>query len=836
MAIAVLLCITSAAQTRLVRGTIIDSVSRLPLPNVSVVELNKTRGTISDAAGKFKINIENRTKVLVFTATGYKPVRLVVTDTLVTDYMIMLSKSFTTLAPVIVNAKKTRYRNKNNPAVELIREVIANKTKNGPGAPDHLSYEQYEKAKILFDKPSKLIVNNFIMKKYQFVFENVDTVLVPGKTLFPAYLEEVYSKNYYRKTPEKKKKIVLARKSTDLGEYLDMTAISQILKRLYEEVNIYDNSVNAFTMQFLSPIADIAPTFYKYFIVDTIEENGKKIVQLDFMPRNPEDLLFKGTLYITLDGNFAVKKVSLDVSKHINVNYIRHFEVHQDFEEGIGNHYHLSSSRMVAYFSPFPNTPAVYGERIIAIKNVNDTIISEEAMKGREVDTLSQASIQTNNYWQEERPEPLSQPEANAYINTDSLVRMRSYSQLMDIVTLLTAGYKSVGKFEIGPVGSFYSFNSVEGNRLQFGIRSKPALSTKYFVDSYVAYGFGDQRWKYFLSGTYSLNHQSIYTFPFHYIQASYMHDTRILGQEDVFTQGNSFLGSFNRGINDAWLYNDIFRLTYVHELQSHFSYTIGMKYWSQQPTGSLHYIFKDGISEPDTLHQIITTELSFTVRWAPHEQFYQGKATRRDVINKYPIITFQYAKGISGLFGGQYSYDALNLAIFKRFYTAPLGFSDIGINAGYLAGNLPYPLLIIHPGNQSYFYSVNSYNLMNNGEFLSDHFASMRIDHYFNGFFFNKIPLIKKLRLREVIEAKFLIGGLRDENNPAVNPSQMQFPTTNGVTSSFPLGGKSYFEAGFGIYNIFSFIRIDLVKRFSFLSHPNISDLGLRFSTNLNF
>jgi hypothetical protein len=367
-------------------------------------------------------------------------------------------------------------------------------------------------------------------------------------------------------------------------------------------------------------------------------------------------------------------------------------------------------------------------------------------------------------------------------------------------------------------------------------MRSKPKLSTRYFVDSYVGYGFGDERWKYSVTGTYSINNKSIYSFPFHYIQASYIHDIRILGQEGLFTQGNSFLGSFNRGLNNSWLYNNIFRLSYVHEMQSHFSYTLGMKYWLQQPTGSLSYIYKQNPNEPDTIKQLTTGELSLSLRWAPHEQFYQGKASRLDIINKYPIFSLQYSKGMQGLFGGQYNYDAFRLGIFKRFYLSPIGFSDVNIIAGYLGGNLPYPLLTIHPGNQSYFYSYIAYNLMNTGEFLSDHYAGMNIDHYFNGFFFNKIPLIKKLRLREVIECKLLFGGLRNENNPAFNTSQMQFPTTNGITSSYVLGSQPYFEAGVGIYNIFSIIRIDLVKRFTYLNHPNISSLGLRFSTNFNF
>jgi hypothetical protein len=834
--ISVLLCSGSHAQIRVIRGTVLDSGSHAPLQNVSIMEFHKTKGTLSNTSGHFKISVDSGTRQLVFTATGYHPYYLSLSDTLLHEQMIMLSKSFTILSQVVVNARKGRYRNKGNPAVELIRKVISNKTRNGPEAADYTSYREYEKARILFDKPPRMISNNFITKKFHFVFENIDSTMIPGKKLFPVYMEETFSQNYFRKHPEKKKKRVLTRKTTDLGEYLDMKAISEVLNRLYEDVNIYDNSVSAFTMQFLSPIADLGPTFYMYFIQDTIVENGVKLVRLNFAPRNPEDLLFKGTLFITLDGNYAVKNLTLELSKHINLNYVRYFEIDQQFDKGPGEHYYLSHSEITAFFSPLPKAPAVYGQRTIDIKDPNDSVIDEQVMQGKPVDSTLISSSQQDSFWQAERTVPLSVHEAKTYENNDSLVKMRSYKRIMDIITLLTAGYKSMGKFEAGPVGSFYSFNSIEGKRLQFGMRSKPTLSSRYFMDGYAAYGFGDQLWKYYFSGTYSINHQSIYSFPFHYIQASYMYDTRVLGQEDIFSQGNSFLGSFNRGLNNSWLYNHIFRLSYVHETESHFSYTIGMKYWVQTPAGTLHYVFKQPGATLDTMKQITTSELSVSKRWAPHEQFYQGKATRRDIINKYPVITFQYSKGIAGLFGGQYNYDAFNINFFKRFYIAPIGFSDVGISAGYRAGVLPYPLLIIHPANQSYFYSFGSYNLMNTGEFLSDRFASIHIDHYFNGFFLNKIPLIKKLRLREVVECKMLLGGLRDENNPSMNPSQMQFPTENGSTFSYVLGNQPYFEAGIGIYNIFSFIRVDLIKRFTYLNHSNISSMGLRFSTNINF
>ncbi len=813
-----------------------DSATITPLPNVSVCVKKILHCALSDNDGKFRISVDKNVRRLTFTTTGYHPLSISLTDSSEQEVTVLLSKSYTTLKDVVVNAKKKKYRNKNNPAVDLIRQVIANKSKNGPGAYPYNSFEQYEKIRVLFDKIPHIIADNRMLKKFHFMFENRDTALVTGKSLIPVYLEESISENYYRQHPEKRKKTILGRKSVDFGEYLDMKGISIALNRLYEDFNIYDNTISVFTMQFISPVADLAPTFYMYYIEDTVIDNGEKLVKLFFTPRNPEDLLFRGTLYITLDGNYAIRKMETGISKHTNLNWVKEFKVRQDFEKGPGQHYYLANSDMLAYFNPFRKTPGLYGERVVTVSHVTDTLLPDAVFNGPRVDSLSAASHQPTSFWADGRPEPLNASEARTYSNTDSLVKMRSYHRLADYITLFTAGYKSAGKFDIGPVANFYSFNSLEGQKLRFGGRSNAKLSKLFFMESYAAYGFKDERWKYFLSGTYSINHQSIYTYPFNYIQVSFQHDTKNPGQESVFAQGNAFLSSFTRGINTEWLYNDIFRVSYIHEFWDHLSYNLGMKRWKQQPAGSLMYLYEPVPGKFDTAQTITSSELSATLRWAPHEQFYQGRSIRSDIINKYPIITFQYAKGIKGFFGGGYDYDAYHLNIYKRFYLAPIGFSDVTFDGGWLGGNLPFPLLIIHPANQSYFYSENAYNLMNFGEFVSDHYAGINIDHSFNGFFFNKIPLFKKLRLREVVAAKLLYGGLRDENNPASNPSQMKFPLTNGLLSTYSLGGKPYFEASVGIYNIFSVIRIDLVKRFTYLDHPGISGLGLRFSSNFNF
>jgi hypothetical protein len=331
------------------------------------------------------------------------------------------------------------------------------------------------------------------------------------------------------------------------------------------------------------------------------------------------------------------------------------------------------------------------------------------------------------------------------------------------------------------------------------------------------------------------LNNKSIYHYPFHYIRASYQKETKIPGQELQFVQEDNFLLSFKRGNNDKWLYNRIFNFNYVHEFGDHISHNFGFKHWKQEPAGSIAYMKPLVGGGLEKINEITTTELSAEFRWAPHEQYYQGKLYRIPIINKYPIFTLRYIAGIKG-FGGEYSYHNLNLRAEKRFYLSQLGYTDIALEGGKIFGNVPFPLLTIHRANQSYTYQLASFNLMNFMEFVSDQYASATVDHYFNGFIFNKIPLLKRLKLREVIAGKILYGSLRPENDPNKNPDQMKFPTTNAVVSTFALDKTPYFEASVGVMNIFKLVRIDVVKRFTYLDHPDIPTWGIRARVKFDF
>jgi hypothetical protein len=821
-----------------VTGIVKDSSSGLPVSNASVYFKN-AKGVRTDSSGAYLLQSDQAVTYIEFSIVGYKKLRIPIKqDTGVLEINVKLRPLYNELSNVTVTKKnKARYTNKNNPAVELIRQVIDHKSENRMEGYNSSSFEKYEKLQVSLSNLTEKLKKNRFTKKFGFVFDNGDTSKIEGKSISPVYLEETISKNYYQKKPERNKTVIVAQKKVDFGEFIDSRGVSAYLNRLYEDVDIYSNNLSLLTNQFLSPVADMAPTFYMYFIKDTMEVDGEKLIRLYFSPRNPNDLLLRGTLYITLDGKYAIQKLNILVSKYANINFVRELKINQDFEKGSNGRYHVSKSDMIADFGLSKNGGGFVGERTVSYKDFKtDITFNDTVFAGPRTVVLADALDKNNSYWDISRHDSLTRAESKVYANIDSLKKMPSFKRTLDIATLFLAGYKSFSVVEVGPVSTFYSFNPVEGFRLRFGGRTTPKLSNRFYTEAYGAYGFKDEKWKYFLSATYSLNNKTIYAFPLHYLRASFQRDTKIPGQELQFVQEDNFLLSFKRGDNNKWLYNDIFRFDYVRELNNHFSYTVGAKYWKQSPAGKEFVYTKLDNGAPSNIPDITTGEASLELRWAPHEQFYQGKLYRIPIINKYPIFRFRYIAGIKGLFGGEYNYQSLNLNISKRFYLSQLGYTDVSLEGGYLSGKVPFPLLTIHRANQTYTYQLNSYNLMNFLEFVSDHYASVNIDHYFNGFIFNKIPLLKKLKWREVITGKLLMGGLRSENNPEKDPEQLKFPVTEGVTSTFSLSQAPYIEISAGIANIFKLLRVDVVKRLSYLDHANVPQWGVRGRIKFDF
>ncbi|MBK0378763.1 DUF5686 and carboxypeptidase-like regulatory domain-containing protein [Mucilaginibacter segetis] len=826
------------AQNTVVTGIVTDAKTKETLPFVTVAFTGSTIGANSNNDGKYTIQSVKPYSQIKVTYIGYKDAVIPVEPGKTQVINVKLVPTETQLNEVnVTSAKRKKYTNKDNPAVELIRQVVAHREKNRPENYNYVEYKEYDKMQFSLSNLSEKISEKKFFRKYKFIFENRDSTSFPGKSLLPIYLDEKLSQVYYRKEPENTREVILGEKSVNFGAAVDNQGITQYFKHLYAKVDIYDNSIMLLTRDFLSPISNAAPSAYKFFITDTIAtDSNNKLVELSFTPRNTNDVLFEGRMYITLDGNYAVEAVNLTVNKNINVNFVKSLHIDQEFAQNPDGRYHLNKSTTYADFGLTQNGKSgLFGIRTITYDNyiinkprpdttyTNNTEVASDEVKHR-----------SEQFWRENRLDTLTLAESKVYKNIDSLTHMPSFRRTADIVTLLFAGYKGFGPFELGPASTFYSFNPVEGFRLRLGGRTTPELSKRIYFETYGAYGFKDEKWKYFFSSTYSFNNSSIYRFPQNYLRASFQRDTKIPGQQAQFVQEDNFLLSFKRGNNDKYLYNDIYKLDYVHEFENHFSYTIGAKKWMQTPAGSLlPFITNLG----NVVSTLTTTEASFGIRYAPHEQFYQGKLYRTPIINKYPILSLDLTAGLKNVLGGSYNYQNLHFRADKRFYLRRLGYSDVSVEAGNIFGQVPYPLLTIHRANQTYAYLLDSYNLMNFLEFVSDHFESVNIDHHFGGLFFNRIPLLKKLKWRETASVKLLYGGVRDENNPSIHPTLYRFPVDDtGTPITYSLGNKPYIEGSVGIENIFKFIRVDLVRRFNYLDHPDVAKWGIRTRIKFDF
>jgi hypothetical protein len=828
------------AQSTVVSGTVTDASNKKPLPFVTVSFKGTTIGVNTDDKGNYALSSDKPVSQVKVSFLGYKDALFTVKPGITQVLNVRLVPIATQLDEVVVKSgKKPKYRNKDNPAVELIRKVIENKEKNRPQSYAYVEYKEYDKMQFSLSNVKDNLSDKKFFRKYKFVIDNRDSTTVPGKSLMPVFLDEKLSQYYYRKEPEKEKTITLGQKTVNFGDAVDNEGLTVYFKHMYYKVDIYSNVVFLMTTNFLSPIANSAPTFYKFFITDTVVVNNQKLVELSFTPRNTTDVLFVGKIYITLDGNYAVQRADLTINKNINLNFVNSMSVNLEFEQNPDGRYHLSKSTTLADFALTQNKKGgLFGIRTIVYGNYKVNVPQPDSTyKGHEDAVPDEARHRNDQFWAQNRLDTLSLAESKVYKNVDSLRNMPSFRRTLDIATLLLAGYKDFNWFEVGPANAFYSFNPVEGLKLRFGGRTTPALSKRYYFETYAAYGFKDEKWKGFLSATYSLNDKSIYKFPQNYIRASAQYDTHIPGENIQFVEEDNFLLSFKRGNNDKYLYDLVYRLDYVHEYENHFSYAFGLNNQVQSPTGSLYFLNLNSNNQQQSIANLTTTDFTATLRYAPNEQFYQGKIYRIPVPSKNPVFTFTYDAGLKNVFGSEYNYQKLYGRIDKRFYLSQLGWADVTAEGGKIFGQVPYPLLTIFRANQTYAYDIYSYNLMNFLEFVSDHYESIDIDQHFNGFFFNKIPLLKKLKWRETASFKAIYGGVSDENNPSLHPSLYQYPVTStGQPITYALGRTPYIEGSVGIENIFKFVRVDLVRRFTYLNNYDVAKWGIRTLVQFNF
>lgn len=810
----------------IVKGQVTDSKTGQPVPFAAVLLENTTVGTVTDDKGNYIITTDAPAYKIRFSYLGYDTETHIITPGKTQTVNVKLNESAINLNEVVVKPKKVKYKNKDNPSVELIRKVIENKSLNRKEGADFLMYDKYEKVKFGLINLDHRFTQTKAFKDFKFVFDNTDTTYSNGKFNLPLFIKESYSAYYYRKNPEATKEIIKAEKTINFSEYIDNKGVNSTIQYLYQDINIYDNEIFFLTNKFLSPIAGTAPLFYKYFIIDTSYVGDTKCVKMFFEPRNPEDFLFHGFLYITSDSLYAIRKIDMSFNKGINIDWVKDVRIVQDFQKVGERSWMLAVDDVLLEFEITKDTPGMFGQRTVSYTgySVNQPI-DDNIFKGPDVVTEEDVTDKNNRYWEAVRTPPLTKTEQQIYATVDSVKKVPSFRRQMNLIMLLTTDFLNVGKVEFGPVSNFYSYNPIEGSRARFGFRTTPKFSKWIYFEPMIAYGFGDKQLKYNFKTTLSLTGTSIYQFPVKSLSLSYGYDTRIPGQELEFAQGDNVFLSLKRGVDDKIWYNRTFRFEHLNEFDNHFSYTLGYNFTRQTPGGNLHFIPGNAPEVPF----IDISEAYLKLRYAPKEEFYQGKLYRDPVPSVHPVLLLQYNVGSKGI-GGDYNYQRLQADITKRFYISIVGYTDVGLEAGKVFGHVPYPLMFIHNANQTYAYQRYSYNMMNFLEFVSDEYVSLNIDHSFNGFFVNKVPLLKKMKLREVVTLKALYGGVSDGNNPDLHPDLFKYPVDgNGIPLTYTLEKKPYVEASVGFSNIFRVLRVDLIRRITYLNNPNVSPFGVR-------
>ena len=831
-------------QNTIIKGVVTDSITGERLPYVSLIFKGTTIGTATDGDGNFSFSALTDVKNLEVSYLGYDTKEVKVIPGKTNNLKIKLAPNGITLNEVVVKPKKEKYSKKENPAVKFVKQVIASRESNDPRNHDYFQYDQYEKMVFAMNdyhpKPKK----NGKPGTFDFLIDFVDTLDV-GTTILPVSEKEKVESVYYRKEPKSEKRIVKGNKSSGVDEIFSRDGIQQFLNEVFREVDIFKNDIPLFLQRFVSPLSTIGPNYYKYYLLDTLNVNGQKCVDLGFVPFNSETFGFTGHLFVTLDSTFFVQKAILNVPKDINLNFVSGMTIEQTFERTPDSTRIITKDDINVNFKLSEKSKGMYARRLNIYSNHSfDEPDAERALVFKEsapVITLKDAYQQSEDFWTSNRPEEAIKKNPNSVEKLMAKFRSVPIFYITEkVVSVLVSGYIPTNKdplkskFEFGPMNTAISGNAIEGARFRVGGTTTTAFSRNLFFDGYMAYGTKDEKLKYDALVEYSFNDRKEYRkeFPLNSIRLEYMYDINQLGQQYMYASKDNMFLAWKRQKDTRATYLRQAELTYYHEHYNGLAYGAVIRNRREYATEYAVFdrIGPDGAISPVKSYDMTELELKF--RYAKDEKFYQTRNLRYPITFDALIFNFSHVMAKKDLLGSSYDYHRTDIGIQKRFWFSAFGYVDLITKAGKVWNKVPYPLLILPNANLSYTIQPESYTNMNAMEFISDEYASWDLTYYMNGNLLNRLPLVKKLKWREVFCFRGLWGHLTDKNNP-MNGGEGLYLFPNG---SYTLGKAPYMEASIGIENIFKFLRLDYVWRLNYRDHPGIQTKGVRFMMRMSF
>ena len=842
-----LLVFSAASSFAQLKGVITDSITHEPLMYISVYYEGKGVGGVSNANGEYQIETRKGWNEVTFSSVGYRTKVIKITPGQKV-LNVQMAPDDVMLTEVVVKPKKEKYSKKNNPAVDFMRKVIEHKKAQRLDENEYYQYDQYEKMKMSLNDITPEKMEKGIYKKYSFLLDQIEVSEATNSLILPISIQETASQTVFRKDPESKKTIIKGMNSNGINEFFSTgDMLGTVLQDVFTNVNIYDDEIRLLQRRFTSPIAKEGINFYKYYLMDTLTVDKDTCVHLTFVPQNSQDFGFTGHLYVLKDSTYAVKKCIMNLPKKTGVNFVNQLNIVQQYEQLPNGNWVLMDDDMLVDLALVKSTGGIQVQRVTKYSNYKFDPIEPRMfrLKGsviKEADMLSKS----DEYWAEVRQVPLSKTESTMDVFMNRIEQIPGFKYIIFGAKAVienfveTTGPKKPSKFDFGPINTTISNNYVDGLRLRLSGMTTAHLNPHWFVNGYGAYGFKDHRWKYSGTLTYSFNKRDyvVWEFPKHFISATYSYDVMSPMDKFLFTDKDNIFLSMKTTTVDQMSYMRDATINYELETLTGFGVKAMLRHRNDEPTGKLEYLRNDAAQT--RVHDITTSEASVTLRYAPGESFVNSKQRRVPVSLDAPIFTLTHAMGFKGVLGGEYNFNRTEASIWKRFWLpASWGKIDCSVKAGAEWNVVPFPLLILPEANLSYITQRETFSLINNMEFLNDRYASMSLSYDMNGKLFNRIPLIKNLKWREMFRIRALWGTLTDKNNPfkSSNPDLFRFPTRDGKFTSFVMDPKvPYIEGSIGIYNIFKLLHVEYVHRFTYRDNPGINKNGIRFMVLMVF
>ena len=829
-------------------GIVKDSITGEPLPFVSVYFDGSTIGAMTDDNGTFTLQNNQGYTKLAAASLGYDTKFIDLKPGKKNDNLeVLLKPTAFEISEVVVKPKREKYTRKDNPAVELIKKVIAHKNDNRIEAKPEYQTEVYEKLSLSLDNFNPNLDKNKFLKKFKFIKNYLDTSEFNGKPILTVSVRENLSDFYYRKSPKAEKTIVRAKRMQGIDKTLDDGGgITSNLEEIFKSINIFDNNIPILLNRFVSPLSStLATTYYHYYIMDTLDVGGDKCVDLAFVPANSESYGFTGRLYITLDGNYAVKKVLINTPANINLNWVDKLRIEQEFKQMPDSTWVLDQENTFVNFYVVKGTQQLYAHQLRNYDNYNFNVQNADSVFGLlgALHVLPEATAQPDTFWTHNRPIPLKEKEDALKDLLGQLRKVPAFNAIIKTAEILITGYiptandKKVTKFDFGPMNTTFSANHLEGFRMRVGGMTTANLNPYWFASGYLAYGTNDRKIKYNLKLTHSFTKKEYHE------GENPVNNLSFIQEYDVYTPGQDFLFTSKDNIFVAWKVGEpVTKMQYIRKsvLQYEKEWLNGLtwKSWimnqNNEAAGTLQYIKRDESGNLYHIKDFTTSEIGTQLRFAPGERAYNGRSGKESVFNlskDAPVFKLSHQLGIKGVLGGDYNYNHTEISAEKRIWLSSFGHIDAQIKAGKVWDKVPFPLLILPNTNQSITIQPEAFHMMNALEFVTDQYVSFNATYYLKGWILNRIPGIKWLRLREVLSFNMIYGGLTDKNNPTLTPGLFLLPD-----GTQPLGSTPYMECSVGLENIFKILRIDYYRRLTYLDHPDIKKGGIRIALRFTF